>query len=403
MYSYEDRIEAVKLYEKYGKRAAAVIRELGYPDRHVLAKWYQEYISEGTLKEKITRKPKYTEEQKASAVEFYLSHDNNMTLTIHVLGYPGRATLSQWISEDCPEEKHTCNSGTPKVYISQEQREHAAIDMCIRTESAQEIADRYQVNRYTVYNCQWQVFGKGTSYMKKSAKQPATDEMVQELRSEVERMTKEKEELDRQVYRLQLERDVLAMAAEILKKDQGVSLTALTNCEKAVVIDALRDTYKLKELLSVLYMSKSSYCYKESVLRGPDKYASVRKRIWDIFLASSKRYSYRRIHCSLKNEGIFVSEKVVRAIMREESLVFPFFKMKKYSSYVVELTPAVPKLVKRIFHADAPNKLWLTDITEFHIPAGKIYLSPMVDCFDGLPLGRLGRHQMLILQIQCST
>ena len=189
MYSYEDRIRAVKLYEKYGKRAAAVIRELGYPDRHVLAKWYQEYISEGTLKEKITRKPKYTEEQRAAAIEFYLSHGKNMNLTIHVLGYPGRATLSQWISEDCPEEKRTCNSGAPKVYLSQEQREHAAIDMCTRTESAQEIADRYQVSRYTVYNCQWQVFGKGTSYMKKPAKQPATEEMVQELRSEVERLT----------------------------------------------------------------------------------------------------------------------------------------------------------------------------------------------------------------------
>ena len=43
-------------------------------------------------------------------------------------------------------------------------------------------------------------------------------------------------------------------------------------------------------------------------------------------------------------------------------------------------------LVNRDFHADAPNKLWLTDITEFHIPAGKIYLSPMIDCFDGLPV-----------------
>lgn len=32
MYSYEERIAAVKLYEKYGKRAAAAIRDLGYLD-----------------------------------------------------------------------------------------------------------------------------------------------------------------------------------------------------------------------------------------------------------------------------------------------------------------------------------------------------------------------------------
>lgn len=30
------------------------------------------------------------------------------------------------------------------------------------------------------------------------------------------------------------------------------------------------------------------------------------------------------------------------------------------------------------------NEKWLTDITEFAIPAGKVYLSPIVDCFDGL-------------------
>ena len=34
--------------------------------------------------------------------------------------------------------------------------------------------------------------------------------------------------------------------------------------------------------------------------------------------------------------------------------------------------------------AAAPNMKWLTDITEFQLPAGKVYLSPMIDCFDGL-------------------
>ena len=31
-----------------------------------------------------------------------------------------------------------------------------------------------------------------------------------------------------------------------------------------------------------------------------------------------------------------------------------------------------------------PNEKWLTDITEFQISAGKVHLSPMIDCFDGL-------------------
>lgn len=40
--------------------------------------------------------------------------------------------------------------------------------------------------------------------------------------------------------------------------------------------------------------------------------------------------------------------------------------------------------LKRDFHAEQPNEKWLTDITEFSIPAGKVYLSPIIDCFDGL-------------------
>lgn len=44
----------------------------------------------------------------------------------------------------------------------------------------------------------------------------------------------------------------------------------------------------------------------------------------------------------------------------------------------------VSRLIKRNFQADKPNKKLLTDITEFRIATGKVYLSPMIDCFDGL-------------------
>jgi len=47
-------------------------------------------------------------------------------------------------------------------------------------------------------------------------------------------------------------------------------------------------------------------------------------------------------------------------------------------------SPAPENLLNRDFSACAPNRKWLTDITEFQIPAGKVYLSPMIDCFDGL-------------------
>ena len=42
------------------------------------------------------------------------------------------------------------------------------------------------------------------------------------------------------------------------------------------------------------------------------------------------------------------------------------------------------KLIKRDFQAAVPDEKWLTDITEFQIPAGKVYFSPIIDCFDGM-------------------
>lgn len=70
--------------------------------------------------------------------------------------------------------------------------------------------------------------------------------------------------------------------------------------------------------------------------------------------------------------------------MKEEHLAAKRPTRRKYSSYKGEIDEAPGNIVKRDFHAEAPNMLWLTVITEFHIPAGKVYLSPIVDCFDGL-------------------
>lgn len=58
-------------------------------------------------------------------------------------------------------------------------------------------------------------------------------------------------------------------------------------------------------------------------------------------------------------------------------------RVKKFASYIGEITPAAKDCVQRNFHAKRPNTLWLTDISEFAAPDSKIYLSLMIDCFDG--------------------
>lgn len=108
----------------------------------------------------------------------------------------------------------------------------------------------------------------------------------------------------------------------------------------------------------------------------------MKHRIKEIFEKSNK--CYRRIHTMLAREGTRVSEKVVRRIMSECSLHVPMKKKRRYNAYQGESAPAADNLLNRDFHADAPNMKWVTDITEFSIPAGKVYLSPIIDCFDGL-------------------
>jgi putative transposase len=55
-----------------------------------------------------------------------------------------------------------------------------------------------------------------------------------------------------------------------------------------------------------------------------------------------------------------------------------------YGSDLGEDSPAPDKLLNHDFLAATPNEKWLTDNTEFQIPEGKVYLSPVIDCFDGM-------------------
>lgn len=49
-----------------------------------------------------------------------------------------------------------------------------------------------------------------------------------------------------------MELDILKKSEEIIKKDPGISVSTLTNREKAQIADVLRGSYPLTELLKVL-------------------------------------------------------------------------------------------------------------------------------------------------------
>lgn len=151
----------------------------------------------------------------------------------------------------------------------------------------------------------------------------------------------------------------------------------------------MKNKYSLPKLLKKLGLSRNSYYYQEKSIAADDKYANVRIEIVRLFLANRSIYGYRKIHLLLRNEGIIISEKEVRRIMKQEKLIVKQRRKHKCNSYKGEITPAVDNVVNSDFHAEKPNVKWLTDITEFSIKTGKVYLSPMLDCLDGMPVSLL--------------
>jgi len=291
--------------------------------------------------------------------------------------------LCIWVKEFSPEEGvRRCNSRKPSVKCSQEDKIRAVVESCKGDLKIAQIAEIYGVTPSTVSGWRKELLGKGrTLIMENSSTETKS---IEELLREKAALESKVKSLELEVSRLELERDVLEKAGEMLKKDQGISLEQLTNQEKAILIDALRNKYRLKDLLSILNISKSSYCYQKRRICEPDKYSNLRLEIHEIFSKSNSCYGYRRIHASLKRMGRIVSEKVVRRLMKEEHLTVWKKNNKQYNSYAGEISPAVENIVNRNFRAESPNMKWLTDITEFSLPAGKVYLSPIIDCFDGL-------------------
>ncbi|NMF91649.1 IS3 family transposase [Aromatoleum petrolei] len=379
MYSYADRMRAVQLYIKLGKRVGATIRKLGYPTKNALKDWYREYERRHDLPGGYVRtKPWYSDEQKRVAVEHYLIHGRCQAATMKALGYPCRITLSAWIDEYDPEaRRRVVGKIVTSKPRSEQQKRAAVIDLCSRRESAREVAQEVGISRQTLYKWKDQQLGhEAPAYMTHRRDLPQTAS-----RGELER---ELDALRRDVQRLQLEHDLLTKANELLKKDLGIDLRLLTNREKTLLIDALRQIHALPELLARLDLARSSYFYHRAQLRLGDRYAELRQTIVALFEANHHCYGYRRIHAALAKGYGHVSEKIVRRLMKQEQLIVATVKRRRYSSYQGELDVAPENLVNRDFQAAAPNKKWLTDITEFQLPAGKVYLSPMIDCFDGL-------------------
>lgn len=136
-------------------------------------------------------------------------------------------------------------------------------------------------------------------------------------------------------------------------------------------------------LLKVAGVAKSTYFYHMANMNKSDKDKEIREQIKSIFYENKGRYGYRRITLELRNRGFNVNHKKVQRIMKELELQSIQRPKRRYSSYKGTVGKIADNLLKRDFKADKPNQKWATDVTEFKINNEKLYLSPIVDLFNG--------------------
>ena len=140
----------------------------------------------------------------------------------------------------------------------------------------------------------------------------------------------------------------------------------------------------MRELLKLAEMARSTfYYYLKRYKSNHDKYHKIKKEIFNIFNENKGRYGYRRITLELKNRGFNINHKTVSKLMNILGIKSIQRPKRRYNSYQGNIGKIANNLLKRDFKADKPNQKWVTDVTEFKVHDRKLYLSPIIDLFNG--------------------
>lgn len=144
----------------------------------------------------------------------------------------------------------------------------------------------------------------------------------------------------------------------------------------------LRQSYSLAILLKVAGLARSTFYYQVKVAEQADKHADVKAKIQSIFDHHRGRYGYRRVTAALRQTGEQINHKAVQRLMGQLKLK-SLVRVKKYLSYKGLVGKVAPDVLQRKFTATRPNEKWVTDVTEFKVGDEKLFLSPVLDLYNG--------------------
>lgn len=129
-------------------------------------------------------------------------------------------------------------------------------------------------------------------------------------------------------------------------------------------------------------MAKSTFFYHLKGLSDPIKRLEEKAVIRHLFNLNKGRYGYRRITIEMRKQGYIINHKTVVKFLEELGLKC-MVRMKKYRSFKGDIGKTAPNLLQRNFKTEQPKQKLATDITEFSLFGQKLYLSPIIDLFNG--------------------
>jgi putative transposase len=152
-------------------------------------------------------------------------------------------------------------------------------------------------------------------------------------------------------------------------------------------VEAEKANHRVNAMCRTLKVSKSGfYSWRDRPLSARAKSdAALSEKIVRIHRDSRETYGAPRIHFELRTLGVRCGRKRVARLMREAGLFGCGGRRRKVRTTLrsqTEHTPPAPDLVQRNFTPQAPNRLWVADITYVRTWEGWLYLSFVLDTYS---------------------
>lgn len=183
-----------------------------------------------------------------------------------------------------------------------------------------------------------------------------------------------------------LRRDNEELRAEIayLKLAGSLSLRGQTldAPAKARIVQELRATHPVGFLLTAAGLPRSTFYYQIKALSKSDPDACLKNQLKDIYNRHKGLYGYRRITATFRQAGLSINHKRVQRLMSALNLK-AIIRQRKYVAFRGPVSRIAPNHLNRDFSSPKPNEKWVTDVTEFKVDGKKLYLSSVLDLYNG--------------------